>query len=110
MPDDYEYPCVWKTEKKLRSIPHALEVYKLDNYTYPSTEQGLTALLEKTIMEPIPKNWRPGAYLRTKAVDQWGRKIIYKLNIRDFTLESYGEDGKVGGTGCDQNLLHRHEF
>jgi general secretion pathway protein G len=95
-----------KTQIELLSV--ALDGYRLDNGSYPTSEQGLAALRERPTRAPVPANWR-GPYLR-KAVplDPWGRPYIYRApgerNPGAFDLESLGRDGKAGGEGEDADL------
>jgi len=95
-----------RTQIELLSV--ALDGYRLDNGSYPTTEQGLAALRDKPARAPAPTNWR-GPYLR-KAVplDPWGRAYIYRApgeqNPTGFDLGSLGRDGKVGGDGEDADL------
>ena len=93
---------------QIEALSVALDGYRLDNGSYPTTEQGLAALRERPTRAPIPANWR-GPYLR-KAVplDPWGRPYIYRApgekNPGAFDLESLGRDGKAGGEGEDADL------
>ncbi len=85
-----------------------LDAYRLDNGTYPSTEQGLNALWEAPSINP-PANWR-GPYLRKAVpIDPWGRAYIYifpgESNPNGFDLISLGADGQPGGEGEDADLL-----
>jgi general secretion pathway protein G len=95
-----------RTQVELLSV--ALDNYRLDNSTYPTTEQGLAALNARPDREPAPANWR-GPYLR-KAVplDPWGRPYIYKspgdANRRGFDLLSLGRDGQPGGEDEDADV------
>ena len=95
-----------RTQIELLSV--ALDGYRLDNGSYPTTEQGLAALREKPTRAPLPANWR-GPYLR-KAVplDPWGRAYLYRApgekNPGAFDLESLGRDGKAGGEGEDADV------
>jgi general secretion pathway protein G len=82
------------TKIQMRAIKDALEQYKLDNGTYPTTEQGLKALVEKPNTPPLPSRWRP--YLDKLPQDAWGRDFVYLspgIN-RPFELRSLGADGK----------------
>lgn len=97
-------PCGYRTRLNISTAAGALENYKLDNYVYPSTEQGLEALLTKPTIEPIPENWRPDGYLLKLPLDSWGRKILYKSDALDYELVSLGEDGKIGGVDCDKDI------
>jgi general secretion pathway protein G len=86
----------------------ALDSYDLDNGTYPTTEQGLSALEEKPTREPIPQSWR-GPYLQ-KAIpnDPWGRPYTYSSpgehNRTGYDLSTFGRDGQPGGTGDDADI------
>ena len=93
-----------KARMQIEQIEQALKLYYLDNGDYPSTEQGLSALVEQTTIEPVPKRWREGGYLEKGKVpdDPWGSAYVYVspgVNSRDFDLESYGADGEDGGEG-----------
>ena len=90
-----------KARMQIESIGTALKLYKLDNGSYPSTEQGLQALVEQPSAGNIPKNWRKGGYLEKGKVpqDPWGNEFVYlSPGIHDdFDLISYGADGSSGG-------------
>src|SRR3954470_3851168 len=95
-----------RTQIALLSV--ALDGYRLDNGSYPTTDQGLAALRDKPTRPPVPSNWS-GPYLR-KAVplDPWGRPYLYRApgekNAGAFDLESLGRDGKAGGDGEDADV------
>lgn len=80
------------------NLTAALDLYELDSGQYPTTEQGLRALLVKPSSTPVPDNWK-GPYLRKKRtpLDPWGREYIYISpgihNAEDFDLSSHGPDG-----------------
>jgi len=78
------------------NIALSLDMYELDNGTYPSTEQGLIALMRKPNMAPVPTNWK-GPYLRKPPKDPWGNDYVYispgMHNKDDYDLFSYGPDG-----------------
>ena len=90
-----------KARMQIESISTALKLYKLDNGSYPTTEQGLQALVEPPATGNIPKNWRKGGYLEKGKVpkDPWGNDFIYlSPGIHDdFDLLAYGADGAAGG-------------
>lgn len=93
-----------KVKQDILSIQSALDLYKLDNSNYPSTDQGLTALVTKPSMAPIPPNWKP--YLQSVPKDPWGREYLY-LNPGEHAevdIFSFGADGKPGGTGPDSEI------
>lgn len=83
------------------NIALALDLYSLDNGTYPTTEQGLGALRTQPSVAPVPENWK-GPYLK-KGIpkDPWGRPYLYRfpgeMNQEDYDLFSYGGDGVEGG-------------
>ena len=88
------------------TVVAALKLYKLDNGRYPTTEQGLQALVEKPTSEPVPGNWTSGGYLEKMPKDPWGRDYLY-LNPgikREIDVMSYGADGQQGGEGFDADL------
>lgn len=78
------------------NISLALKLYEIDNGRYPTTEQGLQALLEKPIAPPSPKNWK-GPYLEQEPLDPWKRAYLYRYPgshpPRDYDLFSMGSDG-----------------
>ena len=86
---------------QIESIETALKLYRLDNGEYPSTEQGLEALVESPTVGQLPKAWRKGGYLEKGKVpkDPWGNDYIYLCPglHDDFDLMSYGADGEPGG-------------
>lgn len=92
-----------KAGLQIQGLETALKMYKLDNGSYPSTEQGLQALVEAPSTGKLPPKWRDGGYLDKKKVplDPWGEEFVYLspgLN-GDFDLSSYGGDGEAGGDG-----------
>ena len=84
----------------------ALKLYKLDNGRYPTTDQGLRALVEKPTSDPLPGNWKGGGYLEKMPKDPWGHDYLY-LNPgikREIDVMSYGADGQQGGEGFDADI------
>ncbi len=97
-----------KARVQIESIETALKLYKLDNGSYPSTEQGLEALVEAPSVGQLPRAWRDGGYLEKGRVpkDPWDNEFIYLspgVNS-DFDLISYGADGEPGGEGKDKDV------
>ena len=97
-----------KAEIQVTGIKTALKMYKLDNGIYPSTDQGLEALVEAPKSGKIPKKWKAGGYLDANHVpmDPWDNPFVYLspgLN-GDFDLSSYGADGEQGGEGDDSDI------
>ncbi len=93
-------------KQDIASVMQALNLYRLDNSRYPSTEQGLGALITKPTTEPAPANWKTGGYLDKMPKDPWGKPYQY-LNPGvkgEIDVFSYGADGKPGGTGPDADI------
>jgi len=90
----------------LKSIAGALELYRLDNRTYPTTSQGLAALAIRPITPPAPASWPEGGYLIALPLDPWGREYVYRSPgiSRGFDLISLGADGVVGGDGVNADI------
>jgi general secretion pathway protein G len=90
----------------IRTISNALNMYKLHNYTYPSTDQGLQALITKPSGEPEAKNWAPDGYLSRLPKDGWGNEYQYLSPGAHgkFDLYSLGADGREGGEGVDADI------
>jgi general secretion pathway protein G len=95
---------------QIRNFETALKLYKLDNGSYPTTEQGLDALINKPATGQIPANYKEGGYLEEKKipVDPWGNPYIYASPglHGDFDIICYGADGKEGGTGKDADIVN----
>ncbi len=94
---------------QLELIGAALDGYRLDTGTYPTTAQGLNALLTRPTESPVPSQWR-GPYLRKQVpLDPWGRAYIYVYpgvrNPSGFDLSSLGRDGQVGGENEDADVI-----
>ncbi|MEO2068422.1 MAG: type II secretion system major pseudopilin GspG [Desulfurobacteriaceae bacterium] len=81
------------TQVQMKNIEQALKLYKLHNSSYPTTDQGLKALVEKPESEPVPKNWK-GPYLENVPKDAWGNDFIYISDGKHFILISPGADGE----------------
>jgi len=97
---------VVRAKTDIGQIAQALELYKLDNYAYPSTDQGLMALVEKPTGDPEPANWSDG-YLKSLQKDPWGRDYIYVSpgENGDFDLISLAADGVEGGEGTGADIV-----
>jgi len=97
-----------KARSDIAAFETALDAYKLDNGSYPTTEQGLQALVEPPNTDPVPKNWS-GPYLK-KGIpkDPWGNDYVYVSpgeHSTDFDIVSYGKDGQPGGEGEDADVV-----
>lgn len=100
---------VTTTQAKIKQLEQALEMYKLDNARYPTTEQGLAALVEKPTSGPEPRRWQPGGYVkRDMLLDSWQQEFEYASpgtnNTRSFDLWSLGADATPGGEENDRDL------
>jgi general secretion pathway protein G len=97
-----------KAKVDILAIETALKLYKLDNGDYPTTEQGLAALVEKPSTEPVPLNWKEKGYLEKARVpvDPWGKEYLYlSPGVHDdYDLISYGADGVQGGEGKNKDV------
>ncbi|MAM89036.1 type II secretion system major pseudopilin GspG [Allohahella sp. A8] len=93
-------------EQDIRTLEQAFDMYKLDNHTYPSTDQGLQALVSKPSGFPEAKNWNPEGYIKTLPKDPWGNDYNYVspgLN-GPYDVFSYGADGQEGGEGYNADV------
>ncbi|TAL31380.1 MAG: type II secretion system protein GspG [Spirochaetes bacterium] len=96
-------------KQQIADIGMALEMYSSDNGNYPTTEQGLEALINKPSSEPSPQNYNEGGYLKKREVpkDPWGRAFLYRSpgeQSKDYELVSLGADGKDGGEGENADI------
>ena len=90
----------------IRRMASALDIYRLDNFQYPSSEQGLEALVDKPSGFPEPKNYNPEGYLPKVPTDPWGSKYIYERADSMFELYSLGADGQEGGEGFNADIRY----
>ena len=90
----------------IATVIQALKMYRLDNIRYPTTEQGLQALITKPAIDPIPDNWKSGGYLEKLPKDPWGNAYVYLNPGRhgDIDVISLGTDGQTGGEGKDADI------
>ena len=97
-----------KAKVQIQSLETALQLYKLDTGNYPTTEQGLQALVEAPATGELAKSWREGGYLEKGQVpkDPWGNEYIYLSpgTRADFDIISYGADGVAGGEGKNEDI------
>ena len=92
------------TRSNITTVQGALKMYRLDNGSYPTTEQGLKALVERPTAPPAPASWPQGGYLTTPATDGWGKPYEYRSDGSSFAIRSLGKDGKPGGEGVDADI------
>ena len=95
-------------ESDIRSLGNALDIYRLDNLQYPSTEQGLEALTTNPRGFPEPKGYNPDGYIRKLPSDPWGSPYIYERTPEGFFLVSLGGDGTEGGEGLNADIDYRN--
>lgn len=90
----------------VRTIAASLEMYRLDNRSYPATAQGLEALVTRPTSAPAPPNWASGGYLPQLPVDPWGNPYVYRApgEAGPYDLLSLGADGQPGGEGVDADI------
>lgn len=97
-----------KAKIDIAALETSFKLYKLDNSNYPTTEQGILALIEKPSTEPIPMNWKEKGYLAKAKIpkDPWGREYLYlSPGIHDdYDIISYGADGAPGGEGKNRDI------
>jgi len=93
-------------KQDIASIAQALKLYRLDNMRYPTTEQGLQALVNKPAMPPVPPNWKGNGYVERLPKDPWGHPYQYlQPGLRgEIDVMSLGADGAPGGEGNDADI------
>jgi len=90
----------------IAALMQALKLYRLDSERYPTTEQGLQALVAKPGQAPVPDNWKAGGYVERLPMDPWGKPYQY-LNPGlhgEIDVFSFGADGAFGGEGFDADI------
>lgn len=97
---------VQKSYADFKAIETALKMYRLDNYVYPSSEQGLDALVNETALAPVPRQFRQNGYLQELPLDPWGRAYLYLSpgEEKEFDLYTLGADGLRDGEGPNTDL------
>ena len=95
---------VQAAQTDLRTLAAALDVYRLDNYRYPSSDQGLQALVERPNGRPEAKNWNTSGYLKKLPQDPWGYDYLYENTNGDVEIISLGADGAEGGEDNDADI------
>lgn len=104
--DEPDRARVVRAEQDIRALVTALNLYRLDNAIYPTTEQGLSALVEPPRGQPQPRNWKAGGYIDQLPLDPWGREYQY-LNPgihSDVDVWSLGANGLPGGEGINAEI------
>ncbi len=96
---------VTAAESDIRSLSNALDIYRLDNFNYPSTDQGLDALVTQPPGFPEARNWNPEGYIKKLPEDPWGSPYVYERDgSTSFVLFSLGADGSEGGDGVNADI------
>lgn len=99
---------ITKAKQDIRVMENALKLYRLDNFTYPSTDQGLEALVSKPSGDPQAKNWNPDGYLDRLPKDPWGNPYQYLSpgvkNETGVDLYTLGADARPGGEGPNADI------
>lgn len=101
-----ETAAITKAKADIQALASALNIYKLQNFDYPSTDQGLRALIEKPAGQPEAANWQNGGYIERLPKDPWNRDYQY-LNPGqhgEFDVYSLGKDGQLGGDGANADI------
>lgn len=93
-----EQARIVKVKQDILAIQSALDLYKLDSGYYPSTDQGLQALVSKPTVDPIPRNWKSDGYLQQLPADPWGQNYQYINDNDKLRIFSYGAKGKEGNS------------
>lgn len=95
-----------KAEADFKAIETALKIYRLDNFVYPTTEQGLEALVSASPLDPQPRNFKEGGYLSEVPLDPWGRPYLYLSpgDNGEVDIYSFGADGLPGGEGQNADV------
>lgn len=102
-PDDARIAAA---RQDIRVIVEALHLYKLDNRSYPTSEQGLQALVERPVSPPLPKAWKKDGYLGKLPNDPWGHPYHYQYpgEHDEIDVWSDGADGEPGGEGANADI------
>lgn len=98
---------VQTTKLQMEGFKSALQDYYLDNNSYPTTDQGLQALVQKPTTGTEPTNYSPDGYLKGKTIpkDAWGAEFIYESDGAKYTIKSLGKDKKDGGEGHGTDIV-----
>jgi general secretion pathway protein G len=97
---------ITKAKADIQSLETALTMFRLDNSKYPTTDQGLQALLVQPT-DPSIRHWRPGGYLQHESKDPWGNPYVYVFpgsHGKEYDLYTLGADGQPGGDGVNADI------
>jgi general secretion pathway protein G len=104
--DKLDQARVEKAKADFKSLQTALKLYRIDNFVYPTSEQGLEALVTKPSLAPVPRNWKTSGYVDQLQQDPWGRPYLYVSpgEGHDYDIYTLGADGVSGGDGAAADL------
>jgi len=97
-----------KAAADIKAIEQALALYKLDNGGFPTTEQGLQALVTRPTSGPQPRRWNPDGYLEKLPIDPWGQAYVFRSDGNSYVILSFGADGVEGGEGKNADIDSRN--
>jgi general secretion pathway protein G len=97
-----------KAAADIKAIEQALSLYKLDNGFFPTTEQGLEALVTRPTTGLVPRRWNPEGYLEKVPVDPWGSPYVFRSDGSSYVVLSFGADGAEGGEGVNADIDSRN--
>lgn len=97
---------ITRVKSDLATLESAVNLYKLDNFRYPTTEQGLEALVARPVSEPVPQNWSASGYIDRLPKDPWGNDYHYLAPgvHGEVDIFSFGADGVQGGDGMNADI------
>jgi general secretion pathway protein G len=93
-----------KAMADIAELKTALDRYYIDNGSYPTSDQGLNALVNPPSSGNIPANYEEGGYIRRIPADPWGNQYAYQSDGSNYSLKSLGADGAEGGTGKNADI------
>lgn len=104
--DSRDKASISKARADFTALQTALKLYRIDNYSYPTTEQGLEALVTQPSIAPVPRNWKSSGYLDSLSKDPWGNDYQYMSpgEGHEYDIYSLGADGVSGGEGLAADL------
>ncbi len=98
---------VTKAQSDIVSLVAAIDLYQLDNYVFPTTNQGLEALVNKPVDAPVPPNYKTTGYIKMLPKDPWGRDYLYLtpgVHSKSYDVYTLGADGEEGGEGSNADI------
>ena len=100
--DNPDKARVAKAKNDIRALESAMDLYRLDNFTYPETDEGLEALV--IAPSSAPANWKQGGYIKKLNNDPWGNDYLYDNEEGNIEIYTYGADGSEGGEGPNKDI------